>query len=112
MRYVWFGLSAICTLCLVAILLIEANLKWRSSYSKTAEAHVVQMAVAGACPDLPEAMDVAAKSAYWYSLTRPHDLPPWRVFEARIKIEQANASTEPNMFATGFCNEIIGQNMK
>ncbi|MDK3020761.1 hypothetical protein [Pseudodonghicola flavimaris] len=104
MRYrfaVFFALAVF-----AAVVGIEVSLKARGELSKEATEMVMQMAVGSTCPDKPEALRIATSRAYSFSLRRPWELPPWRVFQAS-KLMANSEGVQDNMFAEGFCNAII-----
>lgn len=91
----------------VAIAGTEVTFRLRPEMTQEAQSHVMRMAVAAQCPDKPDALQIATADAYQFSLRHPVDLPPWQVFMISRKMQAHRSSVAENMFATGFCKQIV-----
>lgn len=85
---------------------VEIGLRNGGQMSEDAQGKIVQMAIASACPELPETMAIATSQAYRYSWRNPIDLPPWRVLQA-AHLLKSKAPPDQNPVASALCANIL-----
>jgi len=102
MRLIVVALLAV----VAAIATVEGAYRLRGDMTQDAQAAVTGIVIAAQCPDVPAAKGVANANAYTFAAKHPLQLPPWHVFMISANDQDA---AEPNLFATGLCQEIISR---
>lgn len=92
---------AVWTLTAVAAVVAGIEIAFRKSGGASQEAagHLVAVALAGSCQEVPGARQHFIKEALSYSLRNPIELPPWWLLQTVLK----SSGREPDAMAAGMC---------